>query len=55
MTATANWKGWLERTAIGLIALGTLMLVQGLTLKLFGAGFVVILIGTVLFIIVTHL
>ena len=50
-----RWKVWLERAAMGCIAVGIVMLVQGLTLDLFGAGFVVIIVGTLLFIVVSHL
>jgi len=50
-----TWKVWLEYAAIACIAIGIVMLVQGVTLDLFGVGFVVIIIGTLLFIVVSHL
>ena len=51
----ANWKVWLERAAMFLIALGIVMLVQGIWFNVFGTGFVVIIVGTLLFIVVSHL
>jgi len=52
---TLQWKVWTERLAIAIIALGVIMLVQGVSLNLFGAGFIVVIAGTLLFIVVSHL
>jgi hypothetical protein len=43
------------RLASGLILLGFLMLVQPFTLELFSRGFLVLLAGIVLFVVVDHL
>ena len=46
----ASW----ERAAIGLIGLGVFMLMQPFALWLYSHSFVVILIGTIGFVIVSH-
>ena len=43
-----------ERAAIGLIGLGVFMLMQPFSLWLYSHSFVVILMGTIGFVIVTH-
>ncbi|MEQ8967995.1 MAG: hypothetical protein RID91_19415 [Azospirillaceae bacterium] len=55
----ARWPRWLRRGPLEnlctvLILLGTLMLTQPLALPLFGWSFLVILAGTVGFLIVSH-
>jgi hypothetical protein len=52
---TLQWKVWTERVAMASIALGIIMIVQGVSLNLFGAGFIVVTAGTLLFIVVSHL
>jgi hypothetical protein len=47
-------RGPLENVASLLIGLGVLMLVQPLSLDLYGWSFAVILTGTVAFVIVSH-
>jgi hypothetical protein len=48
-------KRTLERIAMGIMALGALMMFQPFALALYTYSFVVILIGTLLFIVVSHL
>jgi hypothetical protein len=55
MTTTLNWKVWLERTAMACIALGIFMIVQGFTLQIYGVGFLIVIAGTLIFIVVSHL
>jgi|GEM_PF-1051447 len=45
----------LERTAMSIMALGALMMFQPFALVLYTYSFVVILVGTLMFIIVSHL
>jgi hypothetical protein len=52
---TRQWKVWTERVAMAIITLGIIMIVQGVFLDLFGAGFIVVIAGTLLFIIISHL
>jgi len=47
-------RGPWENGAVGLIGLGVFMLVQPFSLDLFGYSFVVILTGTIGFVIVSH-
>ena len=47
-------RGPWEAVATGLIALGIFMLMQPFSLTLFGHSFMVILVGTVGFVIVSH-
>ncbi len=47
-------KRMLERVAMGLMALGALMMFQPFVLAIYSYSFIVILIGTVLFIVVSH-
>ena len=58
MPAKRRWPRWLRRSlqeniAIGLIALGVLMLVQPFSIDLYGWSFTVVLAGTVMFMIVS--
>lgn len=48
-------KRYLERIAMGIMALGALMMFQPFMLVLYTYSFVVILAGTLMFIIVSHL
>ena len=55
----ARWPLWLRRrpceaTAMALIGLGVLMLMQPLSLNLYSYSFVTILAGTLGFVIVSH-
>jgi hypothetical protein len=45
----------LERTAMGLMALGAIMMFQPFTILLYNYSFIVFLIGTLMFIIASHL
>ena len=47
-------KQTLERVAMGLMALGALMMFQPFVLAIYSYSFIVILIGTALFIVVSH-
>ena len=47
-------KQLLERVAMGLMALGALMMFQPFVLAIYSYSFIVILIGTALFIVVSH-
>jgi hypothetical protein len=47
-------KGRLEMTAIGIMALGALLMFQPLTITLYSYSFLVILAGTLMFIVVSH-
>jgi hypothetical protein len=47
-------RGPWEAAATALIALGVFMLMQPFSLTLFGSSFMVILVGTVGFVIVSH-
>jgi hypothetical protein len=53
--AGAGWKARVERLAIGLITFGIVMIVQGFQMGIYGTGFVVVIAGTVVFIVVSHL
>ena len=58
MPAKRRWPRWLRRglqenIAIGLIALGVLMLVQPFSIGLYGWSFTVVLAGTVMFVVVS--
>ncbi len=58
MPAKRRWPRWLRRglqetIAVGLIALGVLMLVQPFSIALYGWSFSVVLVGTVMFMIVS--
>jgi hypothetical protein len=56
-TATRRWflrRGPMENLASGLIALGVVMLMQPVSMTLFSYSFLVILIGTIGFVIVSH-
>ena len=46
-------RGLMENIAVGLIALGVLMLVQPFSITLYGWSFVTVLAGTVMFMIVS--
>ena len=48
-------KRTLERIAMGLMALGALMMFQPLVLALYSYSFITFLAGTLLFIVVSHL
>ena len=50
-----DWQVWTERVAMAAIAVGIIMIVQGVSLNLFGAGFIVVIAATLLFILVSHL
>jgi hypothetical protein len=57
--ASSRWPLWLRRgiceaVAMGLIGLGVVMLMQPLSLDLYGYSFVTILAGTLGFVIVSH-
>jgi hypothetical protein len=60
-TATVAKRGWprwarrgmMENVAIGLIILGVFMLVQPFSIVLYGWSFSVVLLGTVMFIVVS--
>jgi hypothetical protein len=57
-TAKKRWPRWarrglMENVAVGLIALGILMLVQPFSIALYGWSFSVVLLGTVMFMIVS--
>ena len=54
MIAVRRHKNRLEVAAMVLMVLGILMLVQPLTLVLFSYGFTVLLIGLVVYIVVSH-
>jgi hypothetical protein len=45
----------MERAAMACIAVGTIMIVQGVSLNLFGVGFIVVIAATLVFILVSHL
>jgi hypothetical protein len=47
-------RGRLELIAIGIMALGALMMFQPFTIALYSYSFLVILAGTLMFIIVSH-
>lgn len=47
-------KGRLELAAIGIMALGALMMFQPFTIALYSYSFLVILAGTLMFIVVSH-
>lgn len=47
-------RGPLERTAMGVMALGALMMFQPFVLALYTYSFIVILLGTLMFIVVSH-
>ena len=47
-------KRLLERVAMGIMALGALMMFQPFALAVYSYSFVVILIGTLMFIVVSH-
>jgi hypothetical protein len=47
-------KRLLERVAMGIMALGALMMFQPFALAIYSYSFVVILIGTLMFIVVSH-
>jgi hypothetical protein len=56
-TAARRWflrRGPMENLASGLIALGVVMLMQPVSMTLFSYSFLVILIGTIGFVIVSH-
>ena len=55
MHTTADWKTWTEWAAMAAIALGILFVVQGITLQIYGLGFLIVIAGTLLFIVVSHL
>lgn len=44
----------LERIAMGLMAIGALMMFQPLLIVLYSYSFIVILVGTLMFIVVSH-
>jgi len=46
-------RGVMENVAVALIALGILMLVQPFSISLYGWSFTVVLVGTVMFMIVS--
>ena len=57
--ASSRWPLWLRRgicetVAMALIGLGVVMLMQPLSLALYGYSFVTILAGTLGFVIVSH-
>ncbi len=57
--SASRWPLWLRRgpcemTAMALIGLGVVMLMQPLSLNLYGYSFVTILAGTIGFVIVSH-
>jgi len=57
--STSKWPFWLRRgpceaAAMALIGLGVVMLMQPLSLNLYGYSFVTILAGTLGFVIVSH-
>ena len=45
-------RGLMENVAVGLIALGILMLVQPFSIALYGWSFTVVLVGTLMFTVV---
>ena len=47
-------RGPWENAAMGLIALGVVMLMQPISIALYGYSFVTILVGTLGFVIVSH-
>ncbi len=47
-------KRLLERIAMGIMALGALMMFQPFAMAIYSYSFVVILIGTLMFIVVSH-
>jgi peptidoglycan/LPS O-acetylase OafA/YrhL len=56
--AKRRWPRWarrglMENVAVGLIVLGVVMLVQPLSIAIYGWSFTVVLAGTVMFIIVS--
>jgi len=46
-------RGLMENVAVGLIALGILMLVQPFSIALYGWSFTVVLVGTLMFTVVS--
>jgi len=57
-TPQKRWPRWarrnfMENVAVALIALGILMLVQPFSIALYGWSFTVVLVGTVMFMIVS--
>jgi hypothetical protein len=48
-------KGRLELIAMAIMALGALMMFQPLLIALYSYSFIVILVGTLMFIVVSHL
>ena len=50
-----NRAWYLEKVAMGLIALGALMMFQPFTIVLFSYSFIVILLGVILFTIVSRM
>ena len=46
-------RGVMENVAVGLIALGILMLVQPFSIALYGWSFTVVLVGTLMFTVVS--
>jgi hypothetical protein len=46
-------RGLMENVAVGLIALGILMLVQPFSITLYGWSFTVVLVGTLMFTVVS--
>jgi hypothetical protein len=58
ISAKRRWPRWLRRglqenIAVGLIALGVLMMVQPFSIDLYGWSFSIVLAGTVMFMIVS--
>ena len=56
--AKKRWPRWarrgvMENVAVGLIALGILMLVQPFSITLYGWSFTVVLVGTLMFTVVS--
>jgi hypothetical protein len=53
-TPPLSRKRLLERVAMGIMALGALMMFQPFAMAIYSYSFVVILIGTLMFIVVSH-
>ena len=55
LPARRSTRRWLEPLAIGIMALGFVMIFQPFTIALYTYSFIVILIGTLTFIVASHL
>jgi hypothetical protein len=55
LPAKRSTRHWLEPLAIGIMALGFVMIFQPFALGLYTYSFIVILIGTLTFIVASHL